>query len=170
MIPFCRLAIAFSLLCYFHHVAVSNGLNIGGAIQSIAYGALLSLFSSLFYIYGKWFLFIYKNTKNKYSLREFFLENLLFPLSVFFVFGFPILGLALFDKTFFIFGILNIILLFDLNFGLSKFLWKFRFYEFSGYPENGIVQENILNKNKSLIVSFFIFIPLLGYMFKSFYT
>lgn len=169
MVSFFRLLIAFSLLCYFHYIVVSSGLDIGGTIQSIAYGALLSVFASLFYIYGKWFLFIYKNTRNKYSLREFFLENILLPVSLFFVFGFPILGLDVFNKIFFIFCVVNIVLLFDARFGLSNFLWKYRFKEFSSYPENGIVKESVLKNNRALIFSFFIFIPFAGYIVKSFY-
>jgi len=169
MIHLLKLILLFFVLWYYHYYVVSESLDLVGRISNIGSGALLSGFSFVSFFYGKWFIFIYKRTRRRYGRREFFLENVIFPIAIFTLFGFPYLGIDLLNKTFLFCSALSVFLLFDPSCSMSEFLWKNRFHEYASYPESGVVQEFILKKNRWIIMGLFVFLPIANYFFKPLY-
>lgn len=168
MLVLIRLMLAFFICCYVNYIADIRYFENRPDLTSFAMSAMFSGVSLIFFFYGKWFCFISKRTNGQKN-GLFVFENIILPVLFMVVFVLAFFGLDIFcsENSWVLVGAL---ILYDKNEMVSKFLWKNRFYEFSGYPENGVVQESVLRKNKWLIISFFVFIPLAGYMVKPFYS
>ena len=131
----------------------SNSLNNGSEHISatIGYSLLESIICGLAYLYGKWFAFVYTNSK-KSTLFSNCAEYLFLPLlSMTLLSTTTLSDLALSPDNLFMLAF-GALLMREGSSGIREWLWQYRMYEYKDMPDNGVVPEGMLNKQFTKVV------------------
>jgi len=163
-----RLITFFLWILLVNTVAFIEHFNDEFRFSILAYGLLKSILSILVFSYGKWFCTIFRKSiiENK---NIFLFEYLFLPAVTVNLFSISMLGFELLTPFYVLSTGFGILLMLDRNKGISNFLWKFRVYDFSDLPDDGVVSREIINKCQLRIILMVVVLPLLGLLLKTNY-
>lgn len=157
--------VLFAIVCF----AINYLAQIGSTVNSnasavVGYVLLKTVFCLIVYIYGKWFVFVYRKSLGRTRFIMFF-DFVLLPILSVNILSVSALMNGLFSPFIVMLWFIAILVNFDRNSHIENFLWEFRQYDFKRIPDDGNVTKKELDSLFTRTMLLLIALPIAGLVF-----